>query len=65
LLDGYEIGVIVSQITIENAAPPAEVADAYDEVQRAEQNEDQLPGRSPLLRQYSAGRCPRAGGADA
>jgi membrane protease subunit HflK len=41
ILDGYEIGVIVSQITIENAAPPAEVADAYDEVQRAEQNEDQ------------------------
>ncbi|MDB5623071.1 MAG: hflK [Devosia sp.] len=42
ILDSYGIGVRVSQISIENAAPPAEVADAFNEVQRAEQDEDRL-----------------------
>lgn len=42
ILDSYSLGVRVSQISIENAAPPAEVADAFNEVQRAEQDEDRL-----------------------
>jgi membrane protease subunit HflK len=42
ILDTYELGVTVSQINIEGAAPPAEVADAFNEVQRAEQDEDRL-----------------------
>lgn len=42
ILDSYGLGVRVSQISIENAAPPAEVADAFNEVQRAEQDEDRL-----------------------
>jgi membrane protease subunit HflK len=42
ILDQYDVGVRVSQIAIENAAPPAEVADAFDEVQRAEQDEDRF-----------------------
>ena len=42
ILDSYSMGVSVSQISIENAAPPAEVADAFNEVQRAEQDEDRL-----------------------
>lgn len=42
ILDSYNLGVRVSQISIENAAPPAEVADAFNEVQRAEQDEDRL-----------------------
>ena len=41
-LTEYETGIGVRQITIENAAPPAEVADAFEEVQRAEQDEDRL-----------------------
>jgi membrane protease subunit HflK len=42
ILDSYEAGVAVRQITIDNAAPPAEVADAFNEVQRAEQDEDKF-----------------------
>lgn len=42
ILDSYSMGVSIQQISIENAAPPAEVADAFNEVQRAEQDEDRL-----------------------
>jgi len=42
ILDDYGLGVRISQITIENAAPPSEVADAFDEVQRAEQDQERL-----------------------
>jgi membrane protease subunit HflK len=42
ILDSYKLGAHVTQIAIENVAPPAEVADAFDEVQRAEQDEDRF-----------------------
>lgn len=42
ILDSYGLGVNVSQISIEGAQPPAEVADAFNEVQRAEQDEDRV-----------------------
>ncbi|MEO5806981.1 FtsH protease activity modulator HflK [Devosia sp.] len=42
IVDSYGMGVRVSQIAIENVAPPAEVADAFNEVQRAEQDEDRF-----------------------
>lgn len=42
ILDQYQVGVRVSQVAIENVAPPTEVADAFDEVQRAEQDEDKF-----------------------
>jgi membrane protease subunit HflK len=50
ILEGYAVGVRVSQIAIENVAPPAEVADAFDEVQRAEQDEDRFQEEA---RQYA------------
>jgi modulator of FtsH protease HflK len=42
ILDSYGLGVNVSRISIEGAQPPAEVADAFNEVQRAEQDEDRV-----------------------
>ncbi|SFZ82806.1 membrane protease subunit HflK [Devosia enhydra] len=42
ILDSYGLGVRVSQVAIENVAPPTEVADAFDEVQRAQQDEDRF-----------------------
>ena len=42
MLDSYGSGVQIDQITIENVAPPPEVADAFDEVQRAEQDEERF-----------------------
>ncbi|MDP3896926.1 MAG: FtsH protease activity modulator HflK [Mesorhizobium sp.] len=49
-LDGYGAGLNVNAISIEDAAPPREVADAFDEVQRAEQDEDRFVEES---NQYS------------
>lgn len=50
ILDSYALGVTVSQIAIENVAPPTEVADAFDEVQRAQQDENRFQEEA---RQYS------------
>lgn len=41
-LDTYGAGIRVNALSIEDAAPPREVADAFDEVQRAEQDEDRF-----------------------
>ncbi len=41
-LASYGLGVNVTQILIENAGPPAEVIDAFNEVQRARQDETRL-----------------------
>lgn len=50
ILDSYNIGVRIDRVTIENASPPTEVADAFDEVQRAEQDEDRFQEEA---RQYA------------
>jgi membrane protease subunit HflK len=42
LLDEYKTGVIVSQINLGDVQPPAEVANAFAEVVRAGQNQQQL-----------------------
>lgn len=49
-LDQYKSGLTVNAVSIEDAAPPREVADAFDEVQRAEQDEDRFVEES---NQYS------------
>ena len=41
-LDSYKAGLTINAVSIEDAAPPREVADAFDEVQRAEQDEDRF-----------------------
>lgn len=41
-LEAYGAGIQINRMTIENVAPPREVADAFDEVQRAEQDEDRF-----------------------
>lgn len=38
----YGAGIEVNAVSVEEAAPPREVADAFDEVQRAEQDEDRF-----------------------
>ncbi|KXF76854.1 phage tail protein [Paramesorhizobium deserti] len=49
-LDNYNAGIQINAVSIEDAAPPPEVADAFDEVQRAEQDEDRFVEES---NQYS------------
>lgn len=41
-LDGYGAGVTIVGVQLEKADPPAEVASAFEEVQRAQQNQDQV-----------------------
>ncbi len=41
-MDTYGAGIAINTVSIEDAAPPREVADAFDEVQRAEQDEDRF-----------------------
>ncbi|QRM55908.1 FtsH protease activity modulator HflK [Sinorhizobium sp. BG8] len=41
-MDSYGSGISVNTVAIEDASPPREVADAFDEVQRAEQDEDRF-----------------------
>jgi membrane protease subunit HflK len=59
ILDSYGAGVKISQIALENVAPPAEVADAFDEVQRAEQDEDRFQEEA---RQFANTRLGQARG---
>ncbi len=41
-LDGYEAGILITGVNLEQADPPPQVIDAFEEVQRAEQNQNRL-----------------------
>lgn len=58
-MDAYAAGISVNTVAIEDAAPPREVADAFDEVQRAEQDEDRFVEEA---NQYANQRLGRARG---
>jgi membrane protease subunit HflK len=58
-IDSYRAGLTINAISIEDAAPPREVADAFDEVQRAEQDEDRFVEES---NQYSNQKLGQARG---
>ncbi len=58
-LEAYGTGLTLNAISIEDVAPPREVADAFDEVQRAEQDEDRFVEES---NQYSNQRLGQARG---
>ena len=58
-IDDYGAGLAITAISIEDAAPPREVADAFEEVQRAEQDEDRFVEES---NQYSNQHLGRARG---
>lgn len=42
VMDAFPAGIAINRVSIEDVAPPREVADAFDEVQRAEQDEDRF-----------------------
>ncbi len=50
ILDSYAMGVTINDVNLEQAAPPTEVADAFEEVQRAEQDETRFQEEA---RQYA------------
>ncbi|WP_341760610.1 FtsH protease activity modulator HflK [Candidatus Endowatersipora endosymbiont of Watersipora subatra] len=54
-LDDYSAGITIRALNIEDVAPPSEVADAFDEVQRAEQNEDEFQEKANQYRNKELG----------
>jgi modulator of FtsH protease HflK len=58
-LEEYGAGIRINALSIEDVAPPREVADAFDEVQRAEQDEDRFVEES---NQYANQRLGQARG---
>ena len=54
-LDEYGAGIAIRALNIEDVAPPTEVADAFDEVQRAEQNEDEFQEKANQYRNKELG----------
>ena len=59
IMDGYSAGITILDLRIQKADPPSEVIDAFNEVQRAKQDEDRL--RNEALA-YSNDIIPRAKG---
>ncbi len=56
-LDSYKAGISIRTVAIEDAAPPREVADAFDEVQRAEQDEDRYVEEANKYANQKLGRA--------
>ncbi|MCE7027436.1 FtsH protease activity modulator HflK [Jiella avicenniae] len=56
-LNSYQAGIRINAISIEDAAPPSQVADAFDEVQRAEQDEDRFVEEANLYRNKQLGQA--------
>ena len=40
ILDRYDVGIIIEDVQIQKARPPAQVVDAFDDLQRAEQDRE-------------------------
>ena len=56
-MNEYNAGLRVNAISIEDAAPPSQVADAFDEVQRAEQDEDRFIEEANRYRNQQVGQA--------
>ncbi|MCB8835879.1 FtsH protease activity modulator HflK [Aurantimonas sp. VKM B-3413] len=56
-MNEYQAGLRVNAISIEDAAPPSQVADAFDEVQRAEQDEDRFVEEANRYRNQKVGQA--------
>ncbi|MEL6752272.1 MAG: FtsH protease activity modulator HflK [Pseudomonadota bacterium] len=56
-LTEYGAGIAIRALNIEDVAPPTEVAAAFDEVQRAEQNEDQFQEEANQYRNKALGEA--------
>jgi modulator of FtsH protease HflK len=56
-LNDYKTGIDIRTVAIEDAAPPREVADAFDEVQRAEQDEDRFVEEANRYANQKLGRA--------
>jgi membrane protease subunit HflK len=58
-LDYYETGILVSKVNIDDARPPAEVQEAFDDVIKAREDEERVKNEAQA---YSNGIIPEARG---
>lgn len=56
-LDEYGAGIAIRALNIEDVAPPPQVSDAFDEVQRAEQDEDRVQEQANQYRNKALGEA--------
>lgn len=56
-MDRYGSGISINAVPIEDASPPREVADAFDEVQRANQDEDRFVEEANQYANQKLGRA--------
>ena len=56
-LNDYGTGIAIRALNIEDVAPPPKVADAFDEVQRAEQDEDKFQEEAQRYRAQILGQA--------
>lgn len=59
-LDAYTTGILVDKVNIENSAPPREVQPAFDDVNKAREDEERLKNQAQT---YANGIIPEARGA--
>jgi len=57
-LDSYESGIFIKGVKLEKADPPPAVIDAFEEVQRAEQNQNKFIREAESYRAYPGRRHP-------
>lgn len=57
VLNGYGAGITISGVSIEETAPPTQVADAFAEVQRAAQNQEQFVDEANRYRNTRLGQA--------
>lgn len=50
IIDGYEAGIFIEQVQFQSVNPPQPVIDAFNEVQRAEQDRDRLRNQAEAYR---------------
>lgn len=58
-LDAYQTGLVVTELKLPNARPPEEVKDAFDDVNRAQQDKDRLQNEAEA---YASKIVPEARG---
>lgn len=56
-LDSYQAGISILGVLLERADPPPQVADAFEEVQRAEQNQNQFIREAEQYRNQVLGKA--------
>ena len=50
ILNGYEAGIEITQVQLQEVQPPAQVIDAFDDVQRSQQDRDRLRNEADAYR---------------